>query len=116
MRVALHSVLRPGTELDYDREHERIPADLVASFARVGIHEWTIWRAGDRLFHLVECDDFDAAMRGLDGDPANERWQASINRFVDHFIADGNSDDGDGSPAALPEVWDLTRQKRTATT
>ncbi|RIQ24368.1 L-rhamnose mutarotase [Jiangella rhizosphaerae] len=106
MRVALHSVLRPGTELDYDREHERIPDDLVASFARVGIHEWTIWRVVDRLFHLVECDDFDAAMRALASDPANERWQAHIGRFVDRF-AGGT----DGQPAPLPEVWDLGRQR-----
>lgn len=107
MRVALHSVLRSGTELDYDREHERIPDDLAASFARVGIHEWTIWRVGDRLFHLVECDDFDAAMRALDGDPANERWQARIGRFVDLFVGGP-----DGAPAPLPEVWDLGRQRR----
>lgn len=113
MRVALHSVLRPGTELGYDREHERIPDDLAASFARAGIHEWTIWRVGDRLFHLVECDDFDAAMRTLADDPANERWQASIGRFVDRFISpDDDDDDGGSSPAALREVWDLGRQRR----
>lgn len=107
MRVALHSVLRPGSELDYDREHERIPDDLVASFARVGIHEWTIWRVGDRLFHLVECDDFGAAMRALAGDPANERWQADIGRFVGGFLGGD-----DGGPAPLPQVWDLDRQRQ----
>lgn len=106
MRVALHSVLRPGTELGYDREHERIPDDLAASFARVGIREWTIWRVGDRLFHLVECDDFAAAMAALADDPADERWQAHIGRFVAGFLG------GDGvSPAPLPEVWDLGRQR-----
>ncbi|WP_198663382.1 L-rhamnose mutarotase [Jiangella endophytica] len=107
MRVALHSVLRPGSELDYDREHERIPDDLVASFARFGIHEWTIWRVGDRLFHLVECDDFDAAMRALADDPANVRWQAHIGRFVGHFLGGG-----DDAPAPLPRVWDLGRQRQ----
>ncbi|PZF81137.1 L-rhamnose mutarotase [Jiangella anatolica] len=107
MRVALHSVLRPGTEADYDREHERIPADLAAAFDRVGIHEWTIWRVGDRLFHLVECDDFDAALRALADDPANERWQARIGRFVDRFVGGTG-----GAPAPLPEVWDLRRQRQ----
>ncbi|SEE50907.1 L-rhamnose mutarotase [Jiangella alba] len=107
MRVALHSVLRPGTGPDYDREHERIPDDLADSFARLGIHEWTIWRVGVRLFHLVACDDFDAAMRALDGDPANERWQAHIGRFVDGFLG------GDGgAPAPLVEVWDLGGQRQ----
>jgi len=71
MRVALHSTLRSGAIDGYRTAHLRIPDDLVAAFDRVGIHEWTIWRSGDRLFHLVLCDDFDAAMRALEHDPAN---------------------------------------------
>jgi len=103
MRVALHSVLREGLEADYEAEHERIPADLAASFARLGIRDWTIWRSGRDLFHLVECDDFAAAMTALDDDPANARWQAHIGRFVDHF------EEFDGS-IVLPRVWRLSEQ------
>lgn len=110
MRVALHSIIRPGLVDGYRAAHERIPDDLVASFARVGIHDWTIWRSGDRLFHLVVCEDFDAAMAGLDGDPAQTAWQAHIGRFVEVFR------DADGGSAMTPleEVWDLAAQRSGA--
>lgn len=107
MRVALHSILRPGHEAAYDAAHAAIPDDLVASFERVGIHDWQIWRSGRDLFHLVECDDFAAAMRALDDDPANLRWQESINRHVDHFVTTG----ADPEEMVLPLVWTLTGQR-----
>lgn len=107
MRVALHSILRAGHEAAYDAAHAAIPDDLVASFERVGIHDWQIWRSGRDLFHLVECDDFAAAMQALDDDPANRRWQESINRHVDHFVTTGEGPEG----MVLPLVWTLTAQR-----
>ncbi len=105
MRIALHSVLREGAERDYEDAHSRIPDDLAASFARVGIHDWTIWRSGRNLFHLVECDDFAAAMAALDDDPANLRWQTRIGRFVDHFETFPP-----GGSLETPQVWRLSQQ------
>jgi L-rhamnose mutarotase len=106
MRVALHSVVREGYEDGYDSTHETIPVDLVASFARVGIHDWTIWRSGRDLFHVVDCDDFEAAMTALDSDPANRRWQATIGPFVDHFETVGPGHTG----LVVPRVWRLSEQ------
>lgn len=106
MRVALHSVVREGLEAGYDTTHEAIPADLVASFARVGIRDWTIWRSGRDLFHVVDCDDFEAAMTDLDSDPANARWQATIGPFVDHFETVGAGHAG----LVVPQVWRLSEQ------
>jgi L-rhamnose mutarotase len=106
MRVALHSVLRDGHESDYERDHVVIPEDLVASFSRLGIHDWTIWRSGRDLFHLVDCDDFAAAMTVLDDDPANHRWQAFIGQHVDRFV--GGDDGAEGM--VLGEVWRLRSQ------
>lgn len=109
MRIALHSEIRAGAIADYEAHHARIPDDLVVAFARVGIREWTIWRSGHRLFHLVECDDWDAAVAALGDDPADHAWQADIGRFVELF-RDG---DGDGRQGAQPlsEVWDLRAQR-----
>jgi L-rhamnose mutarotase len=106
MRVAMHSVIREGAEDGYEREHAAIPAELADSFSRIGIHDWTIWRSGRDLFHLVECDDFLAAMCALDRDPANERWQAHIGDYVDHFEVSGPGHEG----MPLHEVWRLTEQ------
>jgi L-rhamnose mutarotase len=107
MRVALHSVLREGHEAAYEEAHVVIPDGLATSFARLGIHDWTIWRSGRDLFHLVECDDFAAAMRALDDDPANQRWQAFINRHVDHFVTSAEGPEG----MVLGRVWRLEEQR-----
>ncbi len=103
MRIALHSTVRDG----YRAEHATIPEDLVDTFARVGIHEWTIWGSGDRMFHLVECDDWDAALAALDQEPANARWQATIGPFVELY-RDGAGEEGF---VPLDVVWDLGRQR-----
>jgi L-rhamnose mutarotase len=97
-------VLRSGREEGYDAAHRRIPEELVEAHRRAGIHDWQIWRSGRSLFHLVECDDFQAAMRELEHDPANERWQAFIGDYVDHFEL---------SPSGewpLPLVWRMRDQ------
>jgi len=107
MRIALHSVLRDGHEAAYDAAHAAIPDELAASFARLGIHDWTIWRSGRHLFHLVDCDDFAAAMAALEDDPANQRWQSFITRHVDHFEQLGTGVDGQ----ELPLVWELSQQR-----
>lgn len=106
MIVALHSVLKAGAESDYTREHQAIPEDLAASFARIGIHDWTIWRSGRDLFHVVDCDDYVAAMNALIGDPADEAWQAKMGSYVDHFVG---AEDGPAGQM-LPQVWRLREQ------
>lgn len=108
MIIALHSVLRAGAQRDYDERHAAIPDDLLITFARIGIHDWSIWRSGRDLFHLVDCDDWLAANEALADDPANAAWQADIGRFVDHFVQVS----GPG-PAGqvLPHVYSLQAQR-----
>lgn len=107
MIVALHSVIREGRELDYESEHAAVWPDLVDTLQRVGITEWKIWRSGRNLFHVVETDDFEGAMRRLEIDPVNQRWQDHINTIVDHF---------EEGPAGMPIrfVWSLADQAATA--
>lgn len=101
--VALHSVLKPGCEEAYDRAHVRIPDELVRAHRRVGIQDWRIWRSGRDLFHLVECDDFETAVRLLERDPANERWQTFIGELVERF-------EEPNGVRALPLVWQMGTQ------
>lgn len=106
MRVALHSIIRDGAIEEYCERHARVPDDLEDLFGRAGIHDWTIWRSGDRLFHLVDCDDFTKAMQVIRADPADARWQAYIGEFVEGF----RGPDGEDSYAPLDEVWNLAAQ------
>lgn len=107
MRIALHSEIRDGAVDDYRTHHRVIPDDLVATFARLGVHDWTIWRSGRHLFHLVDCDDWDAVQEGLRDDPADARWQADIGRYVELF----RGADGEPGTAPLEHVWNLQAQR-----
>ncbi|MEJ5867211.1 L-rhamnose mutarotase [Pseudokineococcus sp. 5B2Z-1] len=106
MIVALHSRLVPGHEEDYDRDHARVPDDLAEAFARHGIRDWRIWRDGLDVFHLVECDDFVAAMTAMGREPANDSWQQVIDRHVEGF----SGGDGDFSGWGLRRVFALSAQ------
>ncbi len=107
MRIALHSEIQPGLIDGYVANHETIPDDLVETFSRIGIHSWTIWRSDHRLFHLVECDDWDAARAALANDAADARWQATIGPYVRYFL----DAEGGQETAPLHEVWDLNAQR-----
>jgi L-rhamnose mutarotase len=104
--VVLVSVLKEGQEAAYEKAHERIPEDLYQSLTRVGVHDWAIWRDGRTLLHLVDVADYDAVGEGLADDPVNDRWQAEMAVFVDHF------EDVTEIPAlAAPTlVWSMRQQ------
>ena len=106
MKVALHSVLVNGQESNYEKSHAEVPKELAASLLESGIRDWTIWRSGLHLFHIVECEDFHVAMSRLEHDPVNEKWQKFMAQFVDHFEVTGEGFDA----MALPSVWNLRIQ------
>jgi len=51
-------------------------------------------------------------MDALDTDPANERWQAHIGGFVDHFETSGDGPKG----MTLDSVWTLRDQRNGSAT
>ena len=109
MTVALHSVLQDGQEEAYEKEHATVWPELLAALQAAGIRDWTIWRSGRHLFHVVDTDDFAGAMDRLAGDPVNGRWQEHMGTFVDHFEEHVTSEAGE---AGLPmrHVWTMAEQ------
>lgn len=110
MRVALHSLIADGAIDDYRSHHARVPDALCELFAAAGIRDWTIWRSGRDLFHLVECDDFDAAMSVVEASPVNDAWQADIGRFVEVF----RGPDGEDAFTPIERIWALSTQRSEA--
>jgi L-rhamnose mutarotase len=105
-RLALHSRLIAGTEEAYETEHARVWPELITVMNRAGIADWTIWRSGRDLFHLVECDDYEAAVAQLADDPVDQRWQQHMSQFVESFAQ--NPDGLAGQ--SLRHVWTMTEQ------
>ena len=106
-RLALHSRLIPGTEEAYEIEHARVWPELITVMRAAGIADWSIWRSGRDLFHVVECDDFEAAIAQLKDDATDQRWQQHMSQFVEGFAQ--NPDGVAGQ--SLRHVWTMSEQQ-----
>jgi L-rhamnose mutarotase len=103
-QIALHTVLKPGRETDYDAVHRTIPAELATALVDNGVSDWRIWRDGQHVFHLVDVDDYQAMRAGLRDLPVNVAWQEQIAALFE--VADDYAGEDDG----LPFVWSLRGQ------
>lgn len=106
VRVALHTRVSAGHEDAYDAAHREVPAELVAAIRAAGARDWTIWRSGQDLFHVIDCEDYAALLARLEHLPVNVAWQARMAGMqeVTHDYS------GSGARAGLPVVWDLGRE------
>jgi L-rhamnose mutarotase len=103
MRIALHTTVREDRIEEYEDAHRHVPAQLVEAIRAAGATEWTIWRSGTDLFHVIECEDYAALTARLSTLDVNIAWQARMADLLDvvHDYSPGGGD------AALPVVWEL---------
>ena len=103
MRVALHTKVRADRVEEYEAAHREVPEELTAAIRAAGVSEWTIWRSGTDLFHLLDVADYTAMSAELDKLPVNIAWQARMAELLD-VVHDYSAQ---GSDASLPVVWKL---------
>jgi L-rhamnose mutarotase len=103
MRVALHTRLKPGAVEAYEAAHREVPPELTEAIRAAGAREWTIWRSGLDLFHVIECEDYERLLAAVGPLPVNVRWQARMAELLDVTHDYGAA----GDSAALPVVWRL---------
>ena len=103
MRIALHTRIKADRIEDYEAAHREVPEELVAAIKAGGAHEWTIWRSGTELFHLLECDDYPALLASLEKLPVNLAWQLRMDELLD-VVHDYSAE---GAAAGLPVVWEF---------
>jgi len=103
MRIALHTRVRGDRIEEYERAHTAVPAGLTDAIRAAGVTDWTIWRSGTDLFHVIDCADYRAMLASLAADPVNTAWQARMAELLetphDYSAA--------GGEAVLPVVWQL---------
>ncbi|KQV16666.1 L-rhamnose mutarotase [Kitasatospora sp. Root107] len=103
MRIALHTRVRADKVAEYEAAHREVPTELTAAIRAAGVTEWTIWRSGCELFHLLECEDYAHLLAELEHLPVNIAWQARMGELLD-IVHDYSAA---GGKAGLPEVWQL---------
>ncbi|MCJ1676636.1 L-rhamnose mutarotase [Streptomyces sp. APSN-46.1] len=103
MKVALHTKVRADRIEEYDAAHRQVPEELTAAIRAAGVSEWTIWRSGTDLFHVLEVQDYQAMITELEKLPVNIAWQARMAELLD-VVHDYSAQ---GADASLPVVWEL---------
>jgi L-rhamnose mutarotase len=103
MRIALHTKVRAECIEEYEAAHREVPEELTAAIRAAGASEWTIWRSGTDLFHVLEVEDYAAMIAQLEKLPVNIAWQARMAELLD-VVHDYSAQ---GSDASLPVVWQL---------
>jgi L-rhamnose mutarotase len=103
MRIALHSRLRPDRIADYEQAHREVPAELTAAIRAAGASEWTIWRSGTDLFHVLEVEDYSRLVAELGALPVNAAWHVRMSELLEDAR---DYSQGDAAPS-LPVVWQL---------
>jgi L-rhamnose mutarotase len=98
--------LAAGRELDYERFHRAIPADLDRAMRDAGVVGWRIYRDRTNLTHVVEACDRERMQATLEADPVNRAWQ----KQVAPFLAPSSRSAGLASPATARGtlIWDMS--------
>ncbi|MDQ1494750.1 MAG: L-rhamnose mutarotase [Actinomycetota bacterium] len=103
MKVALHTRVHADRIEEYEAAHREVPPELLAAIRAAGVRDWTIWRSGVELFHVVDCDDYAGVLAALKDLPVNIAWQARMAGYLD-VIHDYSAA---GAELTLPVVWQL---------
>jgi len=90
VRVAIHTRLRPEGITGYEEAHDDIPAAIPDLLRAGGCTAWTIWRNGVDLFHLVECEDWEALQAFMADKADDQAWQARVGQFRDFSLVGGD--------------------------
>ena len=67
----------------YERDHEHVWPELLARLKAVGVSDYSIFRRGQDLFLVMRVTNFEAAMKELDKDPVNLRWQQEMAKYFE---------------------------------
>ncbi|RCW64248.1 L-rhamnose mutarotase [Saliterribacillus persicus] len=79
-----------GKEEEYIERHKAVHPELLEALKEVGITTYSIFMDGNQLYAYMEVDDYHRAMKKLENNPANRKWQA--------FMSDILSMDEKGDP------------------
>jgi L-rhamnose mutarotase len=102
-RIAFIIKLKPGADpVEYKRRHDEIWPDMLAALRGAGIHNYSIFRDGEKLFAYLEVDDLPAMQQTLAADPANARWQAYMRDMIEVDL-----DPETGFAQLLPEMFHM---------
>ena len=102
MDLILHrTTLKAGAADAYRELHSRIPPAIEEALRTAGVTQWSIWRDGDQLIHVIETqsglDEMKRRMAAFG--TIDAEWDALIAPLGEH---------GPESSARLEPIWLMT--------
>jgi L-rhamnose mutarotase len=93
-RVCFLLRVRPDRLDEYRERHRSVWPEMLEALRETGWRNYSLFLSGDGLLvGYLECDDFPAALRGMDEREVNARWQAEMAPFF-QLPADARPDTG----------------------
>ena len=103
-RVCFLLQVKPDRLAEYTRRHAAVWPEMLAALARHGWQNYSLFLKDDGLLvGYVECENFAAAVAGMQTEEVNARWQAEM---ADFFVQLDNGA-ADTSLLTLTEVFHL---------
>jgi L-rhamnose mutarotase len=99
-RVGFVLEVRPERIGEYVAAHREVWPEMLEALKGAGIRNYTIFRAGTRVFGYFETDDRDASERFLAAQPVCARWQNTMAAFLVARV-------DDAGPEPLEEIFRL---------
>jgi len=84
VRYVWTMTLKPGCAAEYQRQHDEIWPDMLATLEAAGMRNYSISRGGDLLVGVFETDDLAAMIKTLSASEAAGRWQRAMSQLVNN--------------------------------
>jgi L-rhamnose mutarotase len=83
-RVCFLLRVRPDRLDEYRARHRDVWPGMLEALRDTGWRNYSLFLAGDGLLvGYLECDDFEAALAGMEAREVNARWQAEMAPFFE---------------------------------
>jgi L-rhamnose mutarotase len=92
--------VRPDKIDDYVEAHRAVWPEMLEALRGSGIHNYTIFRDGNRVFGYFEADDLERAAAYLDAQEVCTRWQDAMADLLEDRVPDAG-------PPPLEEIFRL---------
>ncbi|MFD2655023.1 MULTISPECIES: L-rhamnose mutarotase [Gracilibacillus] len=73
---------KEGSQEEYKKRHQAVHPELLEALKEVGISNYSIFMDGTKLYAYMEVDDYHRAMKELETNPANRKWQAFMSDIL----------------------------------
>ena len=84
-RIAFTMQVKPDQVDEYKARHANVPTALRELFRAVGIHDYSIFIDGTRLFAILESKDYASARARMTRDGTWLEWQTFIAPIMDEM-------------------------------